>query len=141
MIFLIGRLKLVRCSLYVVIWLVAKPKLLLQKKKKIVNREDEARPLNRATCTDVVTKNRTTLYFLQQMFATVKNLICCKAGLKVGGKTSNIAFQLVCSNVAKQVARFCWPFYHRVKGAVSRQSSSFCLILPITRPQSLWNLK
>ena len=28
-----------------------------------------------------------------------------------------------------------------LKGAVSRQSSSFCLILPITRPQSLWNLK
>ena len=28
-----------------------------------------------------------------------------------------------------------------VKGAVSRQSSSFCLILPITRPKSLWNLK
>ena len=27
------------------------------------------------------------------------------------------------------------------KGAVSRQSSSFCLILPVTRPQSLWNLK
>ena len=27
------------------------------------------------------------------------------------------------------------------KGAVSRQSSSFCFILPITRPQSLWNLK
>ena len=27
------------------------------------------------------------------------------------------------------------------KGAVSRQSSSFCLILPITRPQSLWNIK
>ena len=25
-------------------------------------------------------------------------------------------------------------------GAVSRQSSSFCLILPITRPQSPWNL-
>ena len=30
---------------------------------------------------------------------------------------------------------------HLFKGAVSRQSSSFCLILPITRPQSLWNLK
>ena len=29
----------------------------------------------------------------------------------------------------------------KVKGAVSRQYSSFCLILPITRPQSLWNLK
>ena len=28
-----------------------------------------------------------------------------------------------------------------VKGAVSRQSSSFCLILPVTRPQSLRNLK
>ena len=28
-----------------------------------------------------------------------------------------------------------------LKGAVSRQSSSFCLILLITRPQSLWNLK
>ena len=35
MMLLIGRLKLVRCSLLVVIWLVAKPKLLLQKKKKI----------------------------------------------------------------------------------------------------------
>ena len=33
MMLLIGRLKLVRCSLLVVIWLVAKPKLLLQKKK------------------------------------------------------------------------------------------------------------
>ena len=32
--------------------------------------------------------------------------------------------------------------YHKaIKGAVSRQSFSFCLILPITRPQSLRNLK
>ena len=30
---------------------------------------------------------------------------------------------------------------HFFKGAVSRQSSSLCLILLITRPQSLWNLK
>ena len=29
----------------------------------------------------------------------------------------------------------------KLKGAVSRQSSSFFIILPITRPQSLWNLK
>ena len=29
----------------------------------------------------------------------------------------------------------------RLKGAVSRQSSSFCLILLITSPQSQWNLK
>ena len=57
---LIGRLKLVRCSLLVVIWLVAKPKLLLPK-KKLVNRGDEVGPLNRATCTDVVTRSRTTL--------------------------------------------------------------------------------
>ena len=28
-----------------------------------------------------------------------------------------------------------------IKRAVSRQSSSFCLSLPITRPQSLWKLK
>ena len=31
--------------------------------------------------------------------------------------------------------------WHFIKGAMLRQSSSFCLILPITRPQSLWNLK
>ena len=29
----------------------------------------------------------------------------------------------------------------RLKGAVSRQSRSFCLILPITHRQSLWDLK
>jgi len=34
-----------------------------------------------------------------------------------------------------------WLNEYFIKGAVSRQSSSFCLILPITRPQSLWNLK
>ena len=28
-----------------------------------------------------------------------------------------------------------------IKGAVTRQSSSFCLTLPITRSQSLWSLK
>ena len=39
---------------------------------------------------------------------------------------------LPCKSTAKEV----W-----IKGAVSRQSSSFCLILPITHPQSLWNLK
>ena len=98
-----------------------------------MNREDEARPLNRATRTDVVTKSRTTLYFLQQMFATIKNLICSKTGLMWVVKRTTSLFNSFCSNVAKQVARFCCTFYHRVKGAVSRQSSSFCLILPITR--------
>ena len=33
------------------------------------------------------------------------------------------------------------PIARLIKGAVSRQSSSFSLILPISRPQSLWNLK
>ena len=36
----------------------------------------------------------------------------------------------------KSTAKEAW-----IKGAMSRQSSSFCLILPITHPQSLWNLK
>ena len=35
--------------------------------------------------------------------ATCSNLICCKTGLKVGGKTVNIAFEL--SNISKQIAR------------------------------------
>ena len=29
----------------------------------------------------------------------------------------------------------------KIKGAVSEQSNSFCLILPVARRQSLWNLK
>ena len=40
---------------------------------------------------------------------------------------------------------FCMPLTAvnalSFKGTVSRQSGSFCLILPITRPQSQWNLK
>ena len=40
---------------------------------------------------------------------------------------------------------FCMPLTAvnalSFKGTVSRQSSSFCLILPMTRPQSQWNLK
>ena len=38
-------------------------------------------------------------------------------------------------------SRMIWLDIRELKGAVSRQSSSCCLILPITRPQSLWNLK
>ena len=97
--YLIDRLKLVRCSLLVVIWLVTKLKLLLQKKSG--NLGDEVAPLNRATCTDVVIKKyRTTLHFLQQIFAT------CKTGLNVGGKTSNIAFQLVLQQCCKPSCAF-----------------------------------
>ena len=41
--------------------------------------------------------------------------------------------QVVCYTQGFIIQRF-------VEGAVSRQSSSFCLILRITHPQSLWNL-
>ena len=50
-------------------------------------------------------------------------------------------FNTFCRNVAKHVPCFCCPSYSSFKGAVSGQSSWFCLILPLTRPQSLWNLK
>ena len=51
-------------------------------------------PVKRATCTDFVAKNRTTLYFPQQLFAACNNLICCKTGWNLGGKTHNNVFQL-----------------------------------------------
>ena len=35
-------------------------------------------PVKRATCTDFVSKSRTTLHFLQQLFATCNNFLCCK---------------------------------------------------------------
>jgi len=47
--------------------------------------------------TDLVAKSKTTVYLLQQLFATCKNLICWKTGL-IGGlycKTRNIAIQLL----------------------------------------------
>ena len=34
-----------------------------------------------------------------------------ETGLNVGGKTRNTLFNLFCTNVAKQVARFCCPCY------------------------------
>ena len=35
----------------------------------------------RATCTDFVAKSKTTFYFMQQMFATGKNLNCCRTAV------------------------------------------------------------
>ena len=49
-------------------------------------------------------KKWTTLYFLEQLFPTCNNLICCIKTF-VGGKTCNIAIHSLCSNVAK-AARF-----------------------------------
>ena len=51
--------------------------------------------VKRATCTDFVAKSRTTFDFRQQFCATCDNLICCKKGLNVGGKTRKIVFPLV----------------------------------------------
>ena len=39
------------------------------------------RSVKRATCKDFVAKNRTALYFLQQLFATCNIPICCKTCL------------------------------------------------------------
>ena len=50
--------------------------------------------IKRTTCTYFVAKSRTSLYFVQQLFAT---------------------FNLFCNNFAKQVARFCCPFYRTFK--------------------------
>ena len=47
----------------------------------------------------------------------------------------------------KVIEKIVFPYGNKIytqsslKGAVSRQSNSFCLILLITSPQSLWNLK
>ena len=77
----------------------------------------------RATWTNFVAKSRSTLSFLQQLFEPCNKKIWCKTGLNMGGKTRNIAFQLIfqqccktgCTlgsalynlsyNAAKQVAR------------------------------------
>ena len=53
-------------------------------------------------------------YFIQSeisIHATWNNLICCRTGLNVGGKRATLHFNSFCSNVAKQGARFCCPFY------------------------------
>ena len=74
-------------------------------------------PEKSETCTDFVTKSRTTLNFLQQLFATFNNLISCKTGLNVGGKRATPLFNLFCSNDAKQAARFCCSFYRSIIGS------------------------
>ena len=64
-------------------------------------------PVKSATCTDFVAKSRTTPYL-----TCSNNLICCKTGFNVDGKTSKIAFQLVLyCNIAKLVACFFSLFY------------------------------
>jgi len=47
--------------------------------------------------------------------ATCNNLVCCKTGLNVLLKRATFLFNSFCSNVAKQVARFCCPFYRSLR--------------------------
>ena len=49
--------------------------------------------------------------FLQQFFATWNNLICRETGLNIGGKTRNIAFQLVLQQVKKLLCMAWLPRY------------------------------
>ena len=48
-------------------------------------------PVKRATCTNFVAKSRTTPYFLQQIFAACKKMICCRTGGMWVVKRANIA--------------------------------------------------
>ena len=59
--------------------------------------------------TDFAAENRTTLFFLQQRFATCINQIRCETGLNVGGKTCNIAIQLVLQQRCKTSCMFLLP--------------------------------
>ena len=69
-----------------------------------------------STRTDFTAKRRTTLFFLQQFFATCNDLICCKAGWTWVVKRAISLFNSFSSNVAlKQVARFCYLFFCTLK--------------------------
>ena len=71
---------------------------------------DKTRSMYRFCC-----KKWTTLYFLQQLLAACNNLICCKTGWMWVVKRAASLFNSFCSNIAKQVARFCCPFYRTLK--------------------------
>ena len=81
---------------------------------RLVTKRVYFRSVKRATSKDFVAKkDRTTLYFLQQIFAIYNNLNCCKIGLNVASETwkrETSPLNSFCSNVAKQIARFCCPF-------------------------------
>ena len=71
------------------------------------------------------------LRVLPLTFKPVKNQICCKTGLNVGGKTRNIAIQLVLQQCCKTsctffVARFSVPLSSNVfDGRTSTGSEIF----------------
>ena len=53
------------------------------------------------------------LRVLPLSFKLINNLICCLTGLNVVVKRVILLFHSFCSNVTKQVAWFCYPFYRR----------------------------
>ena len=66
--------------------------------------------------------------------ANCSDLIFCKT---VGaGKTRNIAFLLVCSNGAKQVARFCCPCFLAFKNRVLIVPLNFCICCRLVPPHA-----
>ena len=60
-------------------------------------------------------KNDVARFTRPTSFKPVNNLICCKICLMWTVKRATSLFKSFCSNVAKQVARSCYPFYHTFK--------------------------
>ena len=81
------------------------------------------------------TSGEAILRVLPPTFKPVKQQIRLLISLNESGKTHNIRFS---TRFAAMLQNKLHIFVACFKGAVSRQSSSFCLILRITRPQSLW---
>ena len=78
-------------------------------------------PLKRATCTDFVTKSRTSLYFLQQLSITFHDGFDAWVV-----KRATPLLNSFCSNIAKQVTCFFCSFYRTFRGG-------FIEVLPLLR--------
>ena len=76
-------------------------------------RDEKTGNKKRATCFATLLQNELNSddAGLQPMFKPVNNLICCKTDLMWVIKRATSLFNLFCSNVAKQVARFLLPVF------------------------------
>ena len=104
--------------------------------------------LTNSTCTYTsYSRHEITLNTLNCLFPSntllPRNLIFLKSPSqqKFGWRTDVLRNRSILWRKSRMVIKFGPYVVLMIKGAVSRQSSSFCLILPITHPQSLWNLK
>ena len=75
-----------------------------------------------------------------QLFATCSNLICSNKSLNVGVKRATSLFNSFCSNVAKQVARFCYPVYSTLKVATLKVSASIDIELHTNYLRRKWTM-